>query len=68
MKKTLLLLVFLMSCLLLSAQPDGPPGDPFNGDPDNAVPITGLEWLLAGGCVLGLKKIIGARKNGNKEE
>jgi hypothetical protein len=61
--KTLLLLVFSMSCLLLSAQP----GDPFTGDPDNAIPITGLEWLLAGGCVLGLKKIIDARKNGNRE-
>jgi hypothetical protein len=64
MKKTLLVLVFSMSCMLLAAQP----GDPFNGDPDNAVPITGLEWLLAGGCALGLKKIIAARKNGNKEE
>jgi hypothetical protein len=69
MKKALLLLVFSMSCVLLSAQPDEtPPPDPFNGDPDNAVPITGLEWLLAGGVVLGLKKIIDTRKNAEKEE
>lgn len=70
MKKALLLLVFSMSCLFLSAQPDTeePPGDPFNGDPDQAVPITGLEWLLAGGCVLGLKRIIHSRKNGDKDE
>jgi len=63
MKKALLLLMFSMSWLLVSAQP----GDLFNGDPDNAVPITGLEWLLAGGCLLGLKKIINTRKNGSGE-
>lgn len=68
MKKALLLLVFSMSCVLLSAQPDTPPPDPFNGDPDNAVPITGLEWLLAGGVALGLKKIIDTRKNAEKGE
>jgi len=64
MKKTLLLLfVFSMYCTLLSAQP----GDPFNGDPDSAVPITGLEWLLAGGCALGIKRIMDIRKKGDHQ-
>lgn len=65
MKKTLLLFVFSLSCLLVSAQVDAPPPNPFAEDPDLAVPLTGLEWLLAGGCVLGLKKIVGTLKNGD---
>ena len=71
MKKGLLLLMFSVSCLLLSAQvpevtpDDEPPPNP-QGDPDLAVPITGLEWLLVGGCALGLKKIADSRKNGKK--
>ena len=63
MKKTLVLLVLVVSYTGLLAQPN----DPFSPEPDNAVPITGLEWLLAGGAALGLKKIIGARKGVKKE-
>lgn len=37
----------------------GQPGDP-GGDPD--VPITGIEILLAGGALLGLKKLMGKSK------
>lgn len=31
------------------------PGDPGGGDPD--VPISGIEWLLLGGGILGARKI-----------
>jgi len=44
----------------------GQPGDP-ETDPDNAVPITGIEWLLAGGCALGIKKLLSSRKNPVKD-
>lgn len=33
-----------------------PPPDPIT-DPDNPVPITGLEYLLIGGSVLGIRKL-----------
>jgi hypothetical protein len=45
----------------------GQPGDPTT-DPDNAVPITGLEWLLAGGAALGMKKLLSSRKNSSMKE
>ncbi|HEX9650484.1 MAG TPA: hypothetical protein VGA21_07980 [Cyclobacteriaceae bacterium] len=32
------------------------PGDP-GGDPDNPVPITGIELLIAAGAWLGIRKI-----------
>jgi LPXTG-motif cell wall-anchored protein len=32
------------------------PGDP-GGDPDNPVPISGIELLIAAGALLGFKKI-----------
>jgi hypothetical protein len=44
----------------------GQPGDP-QTDPDNAVPVTGLEWLLAGGCALGVRKLIASKKNVKEE-
>lgn len=44
----------------------GQPGDP-ESDPDNAVPITGIEWLLAGGVALGIKKLLQSRKDSVKE-
>ena len=45
----------------------GQPGDP-QTDPDNAVPITGLEWLLAGGAALGVKKLLSSRKKSSVKE
>ncbi len=36
------------------------PGDP-GGDPD--VPITGIEFLLGGGALLGIRKLIANRKS-----
>lgn len=41
----------------LFAQPQNP-----GGDPDNPIPIGGLELLLIGGGVLGLRKIIASQK------
>jgi hypothetical protein len=62
MKKTLLVLIFSFAFAgFISAQPVDP-----DTDPDLAVPITGLEWLLAGGCALGLRKIFRAKMS--KEE
>jgi hypothetical protein len=56
--KRVLALSFLMcvSACVLYAQPD--PG----GNPDD-VPITGIEILIGAGGALGLKKLLGKRKN-----
>lgn len=56
-KIVLIMSIMLMGCFCSFAQPT----DPEISDPDNAVPITGLEWLLIGGGVLGLKKILGGK-------
>jgi hypothetical protein len=45
-----------VSACVLYAQPD--PG----GNPDD-VPITGIEILIGAGGALGLKKLLGKRKN-----
>ncbi|HRJ30834.1 MAG TPA: hypothetical protein PLV21_15390 [Cyclobacteriaceae bacterium] len=37
------------------------PGDP-GGDPD--VPITGIEWLLAAGAALGVKRFFNRKGKG----
>ena len=47
----LLILFFVLLPLFGICQP----GDP-GGDPD--VPITGIEFLLGGGLILGIRKII----------
>ena len=39
------------------------PGDP-QTDPDNPVPIHGILYLLIGGIIVGIKKIIGKRDKG----
>ena len=54
--KPLLILFFILLPLLGISQP----GDP-GGDPD--VPITGIEFLLGGGLILGLKRIMGKIKS-----
>jgi hypothetical protein len=52
----LLMLVLLMLPVAGICQP----GDP-GGDPD--VPITGIEILLGGGALLGMRKLIKSRKD-----
>ena len=52
----LLVLLFILLPLLGVCQP----GDP-GGNPD--VPITGIEFLVGGGLILGLRKIIGQIKS-----
>lgn len=51
-----LILLFILLPLLGLSQP----GDP-GGDPD--VPITGIELLLGGGLILGLKRILAQIKS-----
>jgi hypothetical protein len=62
--RLVLLVIFFVVSFTLSAQP----GNPQTTDPDEGVvPITGIEWLIAGGCVLGLKRFLGFRKLSSKE-
>jgi hypothetical protein len=55
-------ILYLLSILFLSftavAQPTG--GGP--GDPDNPVPITGIEILLVAGGVLGIRKFFNKKE------
>lgn len=55
---TLLALALLCMPLLVSAQPGNP------GDPD--VPITGIEWLIGGGAVLGVRNLWARFKSSRK--
>jgi hypothetical protein len=48
-------LLFFLSCGLSFGQPDPPPPPGGGGNPGN-VPITGIEWLLLGGGILGARK------------
>lgn len=41
----------------------GQPGDP-GGDPDNPIPITGIEILIAAGAFFGIKYLRDKRKSG----
>ncbi len=63
LKKALVVLVLLFAG---TVQTFAQPGDP-EEDPDNAVPITGIEWLIAGGCALGLRKLLSGKKSAVKE-
>lgn len=40
---------------------DAQPGDP-GPDPDNPVPITGIEYLIAAGAAFGAKKLYDKKK------
>ncbi len=57
----ILILVFVLLPLLGISQP----GDP-GGDPD--VPITGIELLLGGGALLGVRKIIADIKSRREKQ
>lgn len=57
MAKRVLFLVLFFSTIQLFAQPGNP-----GGDPD--VPISGIEWLIGGGFIIGLRSLV---KRKNKE-
>jgi hypothetical protein len=59
-RSLLLSILILMSLTQLSAQPGtGPTG---GGAPGSA-PISGIEWLLLGGGILGARKVYANFKN-----
>ncbi|MFZ1809430.1 MAG: hypothetical protein WAU36_19525 [Cyclobacteriaceae bacterium] len=51
--------ILALTLILISMVAFGQPGDP-SGNP--TVPITGIEILLAGGALLGFKKLMGKSK------
>jgi hypothetical protein len=51
--RTLLILTLIIASFSVSAQPTNP-----SGDPDNPVPITGIELLIGAGALLGSKKLL----------
>jgi|AntRauTorckE6833_2_1112554.scaffolds.fasta_scaffold283923_1 hypothetical protein len=58
-KSTLIFVCLFIGGFYLSAQP-GNPGD--GTDPDNPVPITGIEYLIAAGAAFGAKKLYDKKK------
>lgn len=56
----ILAISFLLGLSTAFSQPGGDPGG--GDDPDNPVPITGLEILLVSGAALGLKRLNDLRK------
>ncbi|MGK7390742.1 MAG: hypothetical protein ACNS60_10330 [Candidatus Cyclobacteriaceae bacterium M2_1C_046] len=64
MRKFLVIFLLLLPIYVIG-QPDSGPGDP-GGDPDDPIPITGIEWLIAAGGLFGAKKIYDNRRKTNK--
>jgi hypothetical protein len=58
--KITLVLAIMLTAYADYAQVSSPPGDPA-GDPD-PVPIQGILYLLIGGLIIGVKKIVGTHK------
>jgi hypothetical protein len=58
-KQFILTVLFSLSTLVVSAQPQDPDGDP------DAVPITGLEILLISGGAYGISQL---RRKGNSKK
>lgn len=58
-KKLIVISVILMAFLITPAiaQPSDPPGGGGGGEPVHTDVPFGLEWLLAGGIVMGISKI-----------
>jgi hypothetical protein len=61
-KLFLVLSIVFISSLTAWAQPGNP-----DEDPDQPVPITGIEWLIAGGCAIGLKKFLSSKRASSRE-
>lgn len=59
---TLLVYIVVLSVLAMpdvfGQPPSGPPGNP----PPPTVPITGVEYLLGGGILYGIRSLLRARK------
>jgi hypothetical protein len=53
-----LFFIVILGVTVVNAQP----GDPGGGDPD--VPITGIEYLIGAGALLGIRKFV--KKNNNR--
>ncbi len=63
-KKSVVFVALTFICVVVTyGQPnvEGPPNNP-GGDPDNPVPITGIEVLLGMGAIFGAKKLNDFRK------
>lgn len=60
MKRLLIITILFVLSGISYAQPGGPGG---GSDPDNPVPITGIEYLLAAGAAFGAKKLYDKRKS-----
>lgn len=60
-KHIVLTLVFAAISIVVNSQPNNPATNP------DAVPITGLEYLLIGGGVYGVSRFIKKRKNKNNQ-
>jgi hypothetical protein len=58
-KRFFVALIFMVVSLGAIAQP----GDP-GGDPD-AVPFTGLEYLIGGGVLIGIRSLLRSKKEKN---
>ena len=56
---------FIFICILIFVVPAfalGQPGDPGGGGTPGAVPISGIEWLIGGGILIGMKSLFMKRK------
>lgn len=60
LRQIALILVFSGFAAVAAAQPQNPSGDP------QAVPITGLEYLLIGGGAYGINRLLKNRKKNNE--
>lgn len=62
-RKGIVLFYVVLLCVVSSVPCFSQVGDPGGGtDPD--VPISGIEWLLVGGGILGMRKIFRRLKKG----
>lgn len=59
-------LFLVLSIVFISSLTFAQPGNP-DEDPDQPVPITGIEWLIAGGCAIGLKKFLSSKRASSRE-
>ena len=60
-KKNIYLLLFTVVLLTQTGVLFAQPGDP-GGNPDTPIPITGVEYLIGGGVLYGVRSLLKARK------